>query len=161
MDFQQRLEKAAQRIPNLAGIKFSCGDIMELQACLAVGDGKFDVLFGQDENLLAALSLGVRGAIGSTYNYAAPLYHRVIAAFEAGDLETARQEQLKSVRIVQRLLPYGILRAGKAIMQLLDVPCGPVRQPIPPMTSFEAGELYREIRDLELFADVLESTRQR
>ena len=26
-----------------------------------------------------------------TYNFAAPLYHRLLAAFERGDLETARQ----------------------------------------------------------------------
>jgi len=43
------------------------------------------------------MAMGCTGAVGSTYNYMAPEYHRMIAAFEKGDLETARKHQVRPV----------------------------------------------------------------
>ena len=67
------LKEAAPIIPNLAGIKYTHEDFMDFLSCLRFMDGKFDMLWGRDENLLSALVLGARGRVGSTYNYAAPL----------------------------------------------------------------------------------------
>ena len=85
------LDPAADRIPTLAGVKYTNIDLVTLQECLAVRGGRFDVVFGYDEMLLAGLALGVKGAIGSTYNFAAPLYQRLLRAFESGDLAAARR----------------------------------------------------------------------
>jgi len=136
------------RMPNLRGLKFSHVDIVQLQECLALEGGAFDVLFGLDEALLAALALGVRGAVGTTYNLAAPLYHRVIAAFQAGDWTTARREQLRSVGLVRFLQGFGFLAAAKAMMGLLGVDCGPVRAPLRPLTSEELARLRQQLPDL-------------
>jgi len=95
------LERAEGRVPTLAGIKFTSSDLMAYQLCLRAGDGAFDVPYGVDEWLLAALALGARGAVGSTYNFAAPLYRRMLRAFAASDLATAREEQLRSVQLVR------------------------------------------------------------
>jgi N-acetylneuraminate lyase len=73
---------ASQRIPQLAGIKFSHANLMELQQCLRLHDERYTVLFGCDEMLLAALVLGVHGAIGSTYNYMAPVYQAMLSAYQ-------------------------------------------------------------------------------
>ena len=81
------LEQAAQSIPTLHGVKFTNHDLMTLQECLALES--FDIVFGYDELLLAGLVLGVKGAVGSTYIFAAPLYQRLLAAFERGDLVSA------------------------------------------------------------------------
>src|SRR3954469_8189210 len=72
------LRAAADRIPNLAGVKFTFENLMDYAECVRFSGGRFDVLFGRDEMLLAGLSLGAHGAIGSTYNFAAPVYHRII-----------------------------------------------------------------------------------
>jgi N-acetylneuraminate lyase len=47
--------------------------------------------------LLSALSVGAYGAVGSTYNFAAPLYHEIIEAYQQGDMELAQKLQLHSV----------------------------------------------------------------
>src|SRR5438067_649712 len=83
------------RIPNLAGLKFTNSDLATFQRLLRLRDGRFDVVWGFDEYLLAALALGAEGAVGSTYNFAAPLYHRIIAALAKGDLAAARAEQFR------------------------------------------------------------------
>ena len=137
------LEKGGRLIPNLAGIKFSSTNLPMLQECRSLEDGRYNMLFGCDEMLLAALALGIRGAVGSTYNYATPLYHKMIAAFDAGDFVLARELQLKSVKIVNILQPYGGLAAGKALMSYCGVDCGPVRPPLIPLTEIQRSELLK------------------
>ena len=42
---------------------------MEMQQCINLNDGEFEVLNGFDEILLAGVACGCKGAVGSTYNY--------------------------------------------------------------------------------------------
>jgi N-acetylneuraminate lyase len=142
------LHKGKPRIPNLAGIKFTSTNLMSLQECLDADDGSFNILFGSDEMLLAALGLGVPGAVGSTYSYAAPLYAEMIEAFQAGDLVKAQALQMKSVKLVQVLVQYGVLPAGKALMSLVGADCGPVRPPVRRLTDEQKAKLYRQVEAL-------------
>ena len=80
------LYQARFQIPTLCGLKYSNDDLLELQECVRLDNGAFDVLFGSDECLLAGLCLGIRGAVGSTYNFAAPVYQRLMKAFDKHDL---------------------------------------------------------------------------
>jgi N-acetylneuraminate lyase len=144
------LEQAAKSIPTLHGIKFTNNDLMTLQECLALES--FDIVFGYDELLLAGLTLGVRGAVGSTYNFAFPLYRRLIDAFERGDLVTARKAQLQSVRMIRVLQEFGFSRASKAMMRLLGVDCGPARLPLRAMTEAEVRELWRRLQGMDGFS---------
>ncbi len=123
------LERAPERIPTLAGLKFTNSDLMSYQFCLRAADGRFDVPYGTDEWLLAALALGARGAVGSTYNFAAPIYHRLMAAQVRGDLETARNEQFRSAQLVKILVKRGFMGSAKALMKILGVDVGPARLP--------------------------------
>jgi N-acetylneuraminate lyase len=123
------LTQAADRIPTLNGIKFTNSDLMSYQQCLAADDAAFDIPWGVDESLLAALAVGARGAVGSSYNFAAPVYQRLIAACARGDLVAAQREQLRSVRLIELLASYGYLGAAKAVMKMLGVDVGPARLP--------------------------------
>jgi N-acetylneuraminate lyase len=145
------LEKGAQRIPNLAGLKFTSNNLMEYQLCLRAAGGTLDVAFGFDEMLLAALSMGARGAVGSTYNFAAPIYHRLIAAFESGDLDTARREQFRSVQMVQVLVNYGFMGAAKAVMAMLGVNVGPARLPNGSLTPEQSAKLRGDLERIGFF----------
>ena len=123
------LAVAPDRIPTLAGIKFTNADMAAYLKCLNVQDGRFDILWGMDEYLLPALALGAAGAVGSTYNFAAPLYHRMLDAFSRGDLAAARAEQYRSVQLIELLAGFGYMAAAKAVMGLLGVEVGPARLP--------------------------------
>ena len=145
------LAQARDRIPTLAGIKFSHADLMAYQLCLQAGDGAFDVPYGTDEWLLAALALGARGAVGSSYNFAAPIYHRLMKAFAAGDLVTARREQFRSVQIIRLLAGYGYMGAAKAVMGMLGVEVGRARLPLGNPTPEKVVQLRRELDTLGFF----------
>jgi N-acetylneuraminate lyase len=72
LPMQELLEQAGRRIPNFAGIKYTHNDLMEFNLCLRYDNYRYDILWGWDEMLLAGLSMGAKGGVGSTYNFAAP-----------------------------------------------------------------------------------------
>lgn len=130
------------RIPNFAGVKYTHEDFMDFLSCLQFNNGKFDMLWGRDENMLSALPLGAKGAVGSTFNYAAPLYYRLMEAFKQGDMQLAQQLQLQSINMIRLLGKYGGIATGKAYMKLAGLDCGEFRLPVKNM-SREAFEMFR------------------
>lgn len=145
------LDQAAARIPTLAGLKHTNPDLMSFLQCLEAGGRRWDVAWGLDEWLLAALATGARGAVGSTYNFAAAVYQRLIAAFERGDLEAARVEQLRSTQFIALLARYGFMGAAKATMAMVGVDVGPARLPNASLDSAQARALRRDLEKLGFF----------
>lgn len=145
------LTEAQQRIPTLAGLKFTNSDLAQFLTCVRQDNEMFDILYGNDESLLAGLALGARGAVGSTYNFAAPIYHRLMRAFEEGDFETARIEQAHSVDMVRILASYGFLAAAKTVMKMIGVDCGQVRVPLQALSKEQAAKLRNELEDIGFF----------
>jgi len=94
MDMIDFLKYAGGLIPNLAGIKYTSATIHEYQSCLELENGKFDVLFGFDELLLPALSIGAKGAIGSTYTFAAPEYLKTAALYQQCEKQCGKRKPL-------------------------------------------------------------------
>ena len=124
------LELAAQRIPNLAGIKITNPDLVSYRRALNTAGVQFDRPWGVDESLLAALATGARGGVGSTYNWAPKLYTDLIAAFGRGDLDEARRLQSLSIAMIDAIASSGFLGTAKALMGRLGVPVGPARLPL-------------------------------
>jgi N-acetylneuraminate lyase len=142
------LRVGKERIANLRGLKFTSSDLAQFQLCARMDGGAFDILFGSDEIMLAAMAVGARGFVGSTYNFAAPLYHRIRTAFEAGDWATAQLLQEKSVLAVNTIAPYGFLGAAKRMMAKLGVDCGPVRSPLADVAPDVGEKLAKSLREL-------------
>jgi N-acetylneuraminate lyase len=153
----QLVERACRELPTFQGLKYSNDDLVQLQQCLAIAPERLRILFGFDELLLPALSLGVHGAVGATYNFVAPLYLQMMAAFERGELVLARELQRRSVRLVQTLRQYGFMASAKATMEFTGLDCGPVR---PPLTPLDASDKERLRRELEAngFLDICRGT---
>jgi len=144
------LEKISGMLPNFAGIKFTDQDFMDFMKCLYFKGGKYDLLWGRDENLLPALSTGCRGAVGSTYNYAAPLYLSLIDSFNKGDLLNARNLQQVSIKMISLLGKYGGMGTGKAFMKYAGLDCGKSRSPVKNMTDADYLRFMQDVRALKM-----------
>ncbi|KKL19238.1 hypothetical protein LCGC14_2467480, partial [marine sediment metagenome] len=143
------LAAASPRIPALAGAKFTSEDLMDYALCLQLEGGRFEVLFGRDEILLSALVLGARGAVGTTYNFAAPLYQRMVRAYQGGDMASAQVDQLRAMQMIRALRRVGGGPAGaKAAMKLIGIDCGPVRTPIANVTEEQLQALRAELEQI-------------
>jgi len=129
------LLERAEALPTLAGIKFSAPQLEELTACVEYGSRRYSILFGCDELLLSGLMAGVDGAVGSTYNFMAPYYRRVIDAFQAGRVDEAKQQQEVATSMVEEILRHGGHNALKAAMGILGIDCGPARLPWQSLTD--------------------------
>lgn len=136
------LVEASGKIPNLAGVKYTHEDFMDFLSCIHLEDGRFDMLWGRDENFLSALVLGTRAAVGSTFNYAAPLYLEMIRSFDEGDLSRARLLQQKSIDMIRLLPKYGGIATGKAYMKYMGFDFGKFRTPVRNMDD-ETYERFR------------------
>lgn len=151
LDMVDFLPIAAERTPNLVGMKYTAQEVHEYQACLSLDDGRFDILWGRDEMLLSALAVGARGAIGSTYNIAAPLYRRMMDAFDHKDLEEARRLQLRSIHMIRAIYRYPFHSAMKQVLKMLGIDCGPCRLPQPHIGSTQVERLKRDLDEMGFF----------
>ena len=138
------------KMPNFAGVKYTHEDFMDYFSCLHFADGKYDMLWGRDENLLAALALGAKGGVGSTFNYATPLYLKLIEDFKNGDLASARQLQQQSIDMIRLLGKYGGIGTGKAFMRYVGIECGQFRLPIKAMTDSAYQEFVDDVEALDM-----------
>jgi N-acetylneuraminate lyase len=145
--------RQAGGIPTLAGVKYTHYDLMDLSLCMRMEQGRYDILYGRDETLLAGLSVGVQGAVGSTYNFAAPIYHRLMRAYAEGDMETSRREQALAADIIATFGRYGGLPTQKAIMRMIGLDCGPVRLPLRDLSQTQYKEVYSCLEGMGFFAE--------
>ena len=158
MDMVEFLDCAGPMIPNLVGIKYTSSAIHEYQACLNYQSGKYDILFGLDELLLPALAVGARGAIGSTYSFAAPLHLKTKEAFERGDLEDAREHHAYMVKVIRVLLRYPPTPGQKAIMKMLGCDLGPNRLPLATLDEKSYHRFHQELTELGFFEKLAEQS---
>ncbi len=145
------LALARDRLPNLIGVKYTAPTIDEFQSCIQFDNGRYTVLFGRDEMLLSGLCAGTRGAVGSTYNFAAGLYRGIIEAFDRGDIAGAREIQQQSIEMIRIMVRYGGLPAFKAVMGLLGHECGPTRRPLQTLGSDQIRNLKQELDQIGFF----------
>jgi N-acetylneuraminate lyase len=142
------LRDAPAVIPNLAGIKFTNTDLVSYRRSLDVAGERFDLPWGVDEMLLAALATGAKGGVGSTYNWAPALYQKIIDAFHAGDLAEARRCQSLAIAMIDAIAATGFLGTAKALMTRLGVPVGPARLPLENPTDAQVDALIDRLASI-------------
>lgn len=146
IDVVELLRVSGNRIPTMAGIKYSKPTVYEMQACVELDKGRFNVLFGSDEMLLSGLCGGAQGAIGSTYNFAAPLYNKIIDAFAKNNMAEAQRLQSFSVQMVSTIMQFDAHPGLKAMMKLIGLDCGPSRLPL---VTLQPGQVDKLRLDME------------
>ncbi|MBQ8050688.1 MAG: dihydrodipicolinate synthase family protein [Bacteroidaceae bacterium] len=141
------------RIPNFAGIKYTFESIYEYNQCRLYGDGKFDMLHGQDETILPSLAMGgARGGIGGTTNYNGRCLVGIIEAWQKGDLEKARQLQNYAQAVINVIVHFrGNIVGGKRIMKLMGLDLGPNRTPFQNITPEEEVRLKAELDAIDFW----------
>ena len=143
---------ARKSMPNFAGVKFTHSDLMDMQESIEISNGEIEILSGFDEILICGLSLGLKSAVGSTYNFMPSVYMDMMDAFNKNDLVKARDLQNYAIKVIRILNRFGgAVRAGKAIMAMTGIDCGPCRLPIPAMSDAEKAELKKELNEAGFF----------
>lgn len=147
------LEAVDGRIPNFAGIKYTYESIYEYNQCRLYGNGKFDMLHGQDETILPSLAMGgAQGGIGGTTNYNGKVLTEIIEAWNNGNLEKARELQNFAQEVINIICHYrGNIVGGKRIMKLIGLDLGANRTPFQNMTNEEESAMKSELEAINFF----------
>lgn len=137
------------KIPNFVGIKFTDTVLQDYFECVLYDDGRYDILYGLDEQLLGALAMGAKGAVGSTYNFNGKNMNALIDAFKAFNLPKAQAILAVEVQLVDLIdVTYDGYNAGKAIMEMKGVKVGPPRLPYFILSKEQFEQLKKAVEEL-------------
>jgi 4-hydroxy-tetrahydrodipicolinate synthase len=136
-------------IDNIVGLKDSSGDLPYTMEVLEMTQGRLDVLVGHDEVVLPALAGGCSGMILASAQVFPEIWQQVLTSVREGDLQTARQLQMKVQKLARIFVRYGGGVAVKAALNMMEVKVGRPRRPLKPVGGAMVHETRAEIQ-LEL-----------
>ena len=126
------------------GIKFTSNDFFTMEQVRAKFPNKL-IFNGYDEMMLAGLSMGADGGIGSTYNFMADKFVKIRELFAAGDIAQAQQIQKEANRIITILCQIGVMQAEKEVLNQLGIDFGNCRKPFSEPTQEQKDLIAKEI----------------
>ncbi|XP_067942501.1 N-acetylneuraminate lyase-like [Watersipora subatra] len=153
LDNYRFLELAKNEIPNLVGIKHSSPELNSLVRCHKTDYESFHILLGSDDTLLPAMSMGISDSVPNSFM--APLHNKIRLAVEKGDLETARNVQLKTMEIAAIRAKYatgaGLFAASRAIVQMMGCNLGSPRLPLVELDKEKYVDLEKDLNAIGFF----------
>jgi N-acetylneuraminate lyase len=140
------------RIPNLAGGKYTGPNMFELGQLIRLRAGGWTLFSGMDEQCLFAAMVGAPGNIGSTLNVMPGAYRELRRLHAAGQLQSARDLQLRINRVTEVLITYGFWGALREALRLLGIDCGEPRRPYPPMPPSRRAQFRAALEEVDFLA---------
>jgi 4-hydroxy-tetrahydrodipicolinate synthase len=146
--------RLANEVPTIVGLKDARGNPAQATEIVAGAPDDFDVYSGDTALTLSLLAVGAVGVIGVCSHWTAGLHAEMIAAFEKGDMPTARQinARLAPSFAVESSDTWVHTAAAKAAMAALGQPAGPCRLPLPPIGADVRAAVGAVLDDLGLAA---------
>lgn len=133
------------QIPNVCGFKYSAFDLYLLEQILSLSKGTLNVFSGPDQLFAPMLTVGVDGAIGSTYNVLPRHFVSLYEAFQDGDIESVRKFQSQANRVIDIFGKHGGLPALKETMRMIGFDCGYCRRPFRRLSADEVAALRADL----------------
>lgn len=98
--------KKLMSVDNIIGIKLTIPNYRLFEQIKVLVGEDCNLLNGPDECMLAGLSMGADGAIGTTYNLMPKTACEIYDAFAAGDMKKALKRQNELNRVIDFMLGY-------------------------------------------------------
>ena len=137
-------------IDNITSVKWTQPGYFKMIELIEATKGKMKVVNGPDETLLAGLSVGAVGGIGTTYNFMLPLYKEIYTAFRNGDMKRALFAQNKADKVISVMARYPVISAAKAILEAQGYDVGYAVFPQKKFTKEEKEKFISEVREAGL-----------
>ncbi len=145
-DVIQRL--AEKRL--IVGMKYTEYNFLNLLRFLRVAGDRISIFTGSDAMTFTNLEFGGSGGVIGVANVAPKLASALFDEFKRGDLEAAREAQLKLLPAIEAI-GVGRFPAGlKEAMKMVGMPVGAVKSPLQPLTSDERKRVAGLLREAGL-----------
>lgn len=140
------LVRAAEH-PNIVGVKDATNDFASATRLMARVPEGFALYSGNDDQTLAYQALGAVGVISVVSHVMGRRLQEQFAAFEAGDLATARAVQFEEARVHDALCAGNPIPI-KAAVNMIGFRAGPPRPPLAPATDEEQAKVRKALETL-------------
>ncbi len=136
--------------PNIIGLKDSSGNVIQLGEILNAVAKDFNVMVGTAGVLFSGLTIGCVGGINALANVAPKQCVAILDMVKKGDLEAARELQLKMIPVNQAVtVVYGV-PGLKAAMDMRGYFGGAPRLPLMPSSDRERSEIEAILKKADL-----------
>lgn len=132
---------------NIIGVKHTSTDLFALERLRRHCPDAL-IYNGYDEMVLGGLSMGARGAIGTTYNLMGDLFVAILHLYEQAQMQEALNLQRMANVIIEALIEVGVMPGCKMALEMMGVPVGFARQPFRRLTSEDRVRLETALAPL-------------
>jgi 4-hydroxy-2-oxoglutarate aldolase len=145
--------------PNIAGLKDSGNDMLQIGDYLARSSPGFTVLAGAAPTLFTAAALGVHGAVLALAGLVPDLCVQLFEHVKAGRVDEARALQRRLMPIARSIGPIHGVPGLKAALDLLGLKGGVPRAPLRPVAPPVMATLRAQLTALGLLEGAHAATR--
>ncbi len=131
---------------NIVAVKEANGDISSIAKTMSLCQGELDLYSGNDDEIVPIMSLGGIGVISVLSNILPRETHNICAEFLKGNIDKARDMQLKYVSLINALFSDVNPIPVKEAMNMMGLGMGPLRMPLAPMTESARAALREELK---------------
>ena len=130
--------------PNIIGIKEASGDLTYAGKIARYLNDDFRMVSGNDDIVVPLMSIGASGVISVWANIMPQTVHDMVFNFKNGNLEAAKNTQLKYLDLIHNLFAETNPIPIKAAMNYLGYNVGPLRAPLDEMSpaKFDVLKTY-------------------
>ena len=131
---------------NVIGVKYSFADMRRMIDYCKINDGNFSVVFGPDELLLPALSMGADGTVSGCAACIPEPYVEIYRCWKAGDMEGARKAQLVCFDLSRKLRYGADMSIFKNVFEDRGIGGGHMKAPLMDLPKDEVEALLASVR---------------
>ena len=136
-----------KNVKNIVGVKEASGNISQIAKVKLLCGDDIDLYSGNDDQVVPILSLGGIGVISVLSNVAPKETHNMVMDYLNGDVDKARQMQLKAIPLIDALFSEVNPIPVKKALNLMGWEVGPLRAPLTEMEASHAEVLKKTMKD--------------
>ena len=143
----ETIAKLVKNVKNIVGVKEASGNISQIAKVKFLCGDDVDLYSGNDDQVVPILSLGGIGVISVLSNVAPKETHDMVMDYLNGDMEKAREMQLKALPLIDALFSEVNPIPVKKAMSFMGWEAGPLRAPLSEMEDAHAEVLKQAMKD--------------
>ena len=135
---------------NIVAIKEATGSLQQASEVIALCGDRIDVFSGDDFITFPMMACGAKGVISVLANIMPATVANLVDAFFAGDIETARQLHLKTLKIGNAMFIESNPVPVKTALELMGKASADVRLPLAPLSDANRAKLTAIMKEYNL-----------
>jgi len=139
--------KELSKVENIVAIKEASGNFSQIAEIAAICGDDLYLYSGNDDQVVPMLALGAKGVISVSANIIPNDTHRMVMSYINGDVETAKELQLKAIELINALFIEVNPIPIKAAMELKGYNVGKCRLPLTTMSEKNLEALKKAIEN--------------